>query len=214
MRNKPNFRSGASDGKCFMRKWLWRIRPARSCEKTKPISTSVPIGRSAFPGAIVRNKPNFWWPGYPTIPVFYSIIPPFQSGGCCAKQTQSAPAQRNRWGKPTLPVGAIAPNKPNSARPAGRPGPWEGKSCETKPIFGPTDARDHRQAPKTPLAAATRIGVGEIRHSMPAARRWACPPPFALTFATDRNTLCHRPMNRPKMSAGLSIRGMRGAQGT
>ncbi len=51
VRNKPNFRSGASDGKCFMRKWLWRIRPARPCEKTKPISTSVPIGRSAFPGA-------------------------------------------------------------------------------------------------------------------------------------------------------------------
>ncbi len=58
VRNKPNFRSGASDGKCFMRKWLWRIRPARPCEKTKPISTSVPIGRSAFPGAIMRNKAN------------------------------------------------------------------------------------------------------------------------------------------------------------
>jgi hypothetical protein len=51
VRNKPNFRSGASDGKCFMGKWLWRIRPARSCEKTKPISTSVLIGKSAFAGS-------------------------------------------------------------------------------------------------------------------------------------------------------------------
>ena len=35
----------------------------------------------------------------------------------------------------TLRVGAIAPNKPNSARPAGGLGPWEGQVCETKPIW-------------------------------------------------------------------------------
>jgi len=67
-----------------------------------------------------------------------------------AKQTQFAPAQRTRWGKrdpkrdlsrlgarPTLRVGAIAPNKPNSqpGRQAGQ-GSWEGQTCETKPIRG------------------------------------------------------------------------------
>jgi hypothetical protein len=40
------------------------------------------------------------------------------------------------WPGPILQPGAMAPNKPNSARPAGQPSPWEGKTCEANPIPG------------------------------------------------------------------------------
>ena len=58
-------------------------------------------------GPVVRNKAN--------------LRPPGGIGGV----------------SPTLHAGTIAPNKPNSARPAGRRGPWEGQSCQTKPVGGP-----------------------------------------------------------------------------
>lgn len=41
------------------------------------------------------------------------------AGAKRAKRSQSAPAEGNRWGGPTPQAGAIAPNKPNSARPSG-----------------------------------------------------------------------------------------------
>jgi len=94
-------------------------------------------------------------------------------GTKCAKQTQFAPVEEDRWGKPgpqtrrnafgspihptcgrkcakqtqfcptSQQAGYVGQtsvrNKPNSARPTGRPRPSEGESCETNPIWrGPT----------------------------------------------------------------------------
>jgi len=80
----------------------------------------------------VRNKPNFRRPRYPTLPVFHYSSIPIRRQSCetnpiwavgvgtgaieHAKRTQYAPAERNRWGRLTLQMGAIAPNKPNSKR--------------------------------------------------------------------------------------------------
>jgi hypothetical protein len=65
-------------------------------------------------GPIVRNKPN--------------LHPQAEIGGA----------------GPTLQAGAIAPNEPNSARPAGEPGPW-GETRETKPIPTQTPMAEGRQ---------------------------------------------------------------------
>jgi hypothetical protein len=56
----------------------------------------------------------------------------------------------NGGANPTLRVGAIASNKPNSARPTGRPGPWEGKTCETNPIWHSSTLQAAGTAPNKP----------------------------------------------------------------
>ncbi len=109
-------------------------------------------------GRKMQNEPNVRRADMPP-PFQYSIIPAFQSGADCAKQTQFphprglgtrgvvqtnpipalVPIRRSAFPggrNPTPQAGAIAPNKPNSARPAGKPGPWEGRTCKTNPISG------------------------------------------------------------------------------
>jgi len=92
----------------------------------------------------MRNKPN--------------------SMGYRAKQSQSAPGEEAWWGKwdpkrdlprlgarSTLRADFAAPNKPNSARPP------LGRNGQNEPNLGESPGgQDHRQAPRTPLAAATR----------------------------------------------------------
>jgi hypothetical protein len=60
-----------------------------SCE-TNPISTTMPIGRPAFPGGEPCEATQFRGVGgraeYPAFR--YSIIPPFRSDACGAKQSQ------------------------------------------------------------------------------------------------------------------------------
>ncbi len=146
--NKPNSRS-------------------QSC-KTKPISggpagtkgqmrkTKPNLGRMGRLGAgasgrpIVRNEPNFWWPGYTTIPVFYSTTPNRSllcetnpictSGEASVGQAATPNAVRCVWEpdppykwaqlRQTNPIqpgrqarsrrGGIVRNKANSAEAAGR----------------------------------------------------------------------------------------------
>jgi hypothetical protein len=81
VRNKANSRQGrAGRGP-----GAW---DARQMRQTNPIPTTMPIGRSAFPGQIVRNKPNCPKRGTKAVsavaavesPLFQcSIIPVFQS---------------------------------------------------------------------------------------------------------------------------------------
>ena len=77
---------------------------------------------------------------------------------------------------PTLRVGAFAPNKPNSARSAGRPGHREGQTCETNPIRratvpnkansrprpGGTGPRGQRPTCKTNPMSGNRPGRPEV----------------------------------------------------
>jgi hypothetical protein len=130
VRNKPNFRSRASDGKCSMGKWLWQIRPAGPCEKTKPIPagrgiplSTIPSFQYSRPEPFVRNKAKRQW----------AVV-------------------GSQW-----PVGRpIVRNKANS--PAG-PGGRRNRSCETKPISavgrGP-GGRNVRNEPNLPVDCAKR----------------------------------------------------------
>jgi hypothetical protein len=97
-------------------------------------------------------------------------------------------------GKPHPARSSIAPNKPNSARPAGRPGPPEEEMCETNPILArqaepmdlesaATACRPHPLRPLPALCgcdrAARAIECGQqcrgrrcIRWSAIARRKW------------------------------------------
>ncbi len=140
-----------------------RRRRAKMC-KTKPIwagGVRVPAGPNAQNEANLAHQ-ALWhrhpaddpWAGCP--------CHRFGEVANCAKRTQFASAQRNRWGKPHPTRGAIAPNKPNSAWPAGRLGPGGGETCKTKPI---ARSGAPRRCPP----------VGPIRWTWNAPRRPATP---------------------------------------
>jgi hypothetical protein len=61
VRNKANSHRAQTVANPLAGKELCRIRPLHRSRKTKPISATVPIGRSAFPGGPgARNKANSW----------------------------------------------------------------------------------------------------------------------------------------------------------
>jgi hypothetical protein len=124
--------------------------------QTKPICRAYRAKQSQSPGALsgpawadcaeqtqfgaggqlrvernTRNKPNLRRPGCLTIPLFQHSNPM-----------------------------RIAPNKPNSARPAGRPGPWEEEMCETKPIWSRLHSATGWNGTKQSQFRRVRAGVG------------------------------------------------------
>ncbi len=63
-------------------------------------------------------------------PFHYCIIPVFQSVPIVRNKPNCHPRRGIGGASPTLQAGAIAPNKPNSARPGGRPAFREGKCAK------------------------------------------------------------------------------------
>ena len=100
----------------------------RSCE-TKPRGGRQWYKQNQLTGAFVRNKANLPRPARGL------------NGPKVRNKPNFHPRKEIGGASPTLHVGAIAPNKPNSARPAGRLRPREGQTCETKPIRGRPDRR-------------------------------------------------------------------------
>ncbi len=113
--------------------WADRARGSQS-RKTKPISATMPIRRSAFPGASRANKPNFG-----------ELAGRRARAGCTNKANWQNPVVRNKanlpgWAEALL--GAIVRNKANfrhgwepaRAHAAGDRVAYCRQLCETKPI--------------------------------------------------------------------------------
>ncbi len=124
VRNKANFDGSRTGTKPFAGKELCGMYPSRRFGKTKPIPGTVPIGRSAFPGAIVQNKPN--------------SRRSLSAGGRSTKQTQFLPDRMPphrstipsfQYSKPRL----VVRNKANSARPHQGEGRARGAIVRNKP---------------------------------------------------------------------------------
>ncbi len=97
------------------------------------------------PMPIVQNEPN--------------LHPPRGIGGASRDPKRGS---LRLGARSTLHVGVMTPNKPNSAWPAGRPGPWEGETCKTNPISaagtGPT-ARGAAPRADTPHPSTIPSGI-------------------------------------------------------
>ncbi len=108
-----------------------------------------------------------------TNPIRASVAP--ADGTECAKRTQSATAQRNRWGKPHPTRGRNCAKRTQFG-PAGRQtGSREGETCKTKPIC----PREHK----------SREGVGKAK---PASARRADPMDLEQTIASGGSSFPRR----------------------
>ena len=92
-----------------------------------------------------------------------------------AKQSQFVPEGRIGGASPTLQVRSNAPNKPNLAKPAGRPDRPGAKTCETNPIPGGAgwdgaSGTRGKCAKRTQFGAARLASGGRLCKTKPVSR--------------------------------------------
>jgi hypothetical protein len=162
--------------------------------QTNPISAIMPIRRSAFPGANVRNKPNS--------PPWTGRRDPGWSQTCETKPNLGGLGYLGAWNagdrtanapnKPNFGRGGLreagCTNKPNSSCPAGRAGLSQSEMCQTKPnlsrlgYLGGRTRDEGANAPSKPNScprANPEIGVpgGQIVPNEANFRRAGSPGP-------------------------------------
>ncbi len=164
VRNEPNSR---------------RVRVGRGVGAVAPNKANPgPAGRREN----VRNEPNsvrgprqpsaWWGKSYGGLDMQQTAAERSQF----RRVDRASPLRRLCETKPNLgKMGhlGMVPNKPNSVRPAGRPGPWKKEMCETNPILGRVSGtRDMRSVVQTKPIAEGRIShhftIPSFQHSPPA----------------------------------------------
>jgi hypothetical protein len=117
---------------------------------------------------------------------------------------------------PTLYVGWIAPNKPNSARPTGRPGCRKAKMCETNPIApeGVGRGRPTHEDPPRPSVRnkpnSARLAGGPGRRGVKMGETspiWAAGAGVGMTERTKQSQFAPADRNRwgkPHPTRGLN----------
>jgi hypothetical protein len=106
VRNKANFGGSRIGAKPFTEGELWRLCPSPRVGKTKPISATMPVGRSAFPGGKRAKRSQFGRVGGGRTP------PSLAPKGCCT----------NKANRPAVSAGM------------GPGGPGPGAAVQTNPI--------------------------------------------------------------------------------
>jgi hypothetical protein len=131
VRNKANSGGGKTETKPFAGKELCRVCLSHGFSKTKPIRATMPIRRSAFPGANRAKQSQLGRADDDRVP------PSPAPRGCCTNKANFAGAPRNgRWllsfrcqsckTKPICP-GEVSGEDAHPTKSRGR-------SCKTKPI--------------------------------------------------------------------------------
>ncbi len=139
VRNKANFNGDGIEGKPFAERELCRMCLLSRFGKTKPIPATMPIRRSAFPGASVRNKANSLRAARKTSALWTEIYGTFGLQKASAKQSQfrvRAGLDTGRQGY-RCRRGIGCTNKANCHHYADQEiGVPRGRACKTKPISG------------------------------------------------------------------------------